>query len=276
MRAPTVSRPASSTPSKPSRPPPRSNGCAAVSLAVARCMPRHTRNKDLRAVEGVQEAIDTARRAGVRLQVSHLLPRPGAQPDALAAIDGPHRPGGRGRAGRRLRHPYPAVRLHQPARWRCRAGSSTAGRSCIREVLRTRRDGDRGPSEHHRQLRDHRVLGRLHRQRAGDAGGRRSQPGRARRGPAAARATSSSTSSPRTPTGSTARCASAGRTPSTRSPRRPRTRAARRARTPPRSARPARSAHHVFHGAYSWAAWYLETIVRERGAFSPSRPRSIA
>jgi len=27
-------------------------------------------------------------------------------------------------------------------------------------------------------------------------------------------------------------------------------------------------AHHVFHGAYSWAAWYLETIVRERRAFS--------
>lgn len=26
--------------------------------------------------------------------------------------------------------------------------------------------------------------------------------------------------------------------------------------------------HHVFHGAYTWAAWYLETIVRERRALS--------
>ncbi len=43
----------------------------------------HTRNKDVRSVEAVQEAIDTAERAGVRLQVSHLLPRPGAPADAM-------------------------------------------------------------------------------------------------------------------------------------------------------------------------------------------------
>jgi N-acyl-D-amino-acid deacylase len=24
--------------------------------------------------------------------------------------------------------------------------------------------------------------------------------------------------------------------------------------------------HHVFHGAFTWAAWYLETVVRDRGA----------
>lgn len=56
--------------------------CAGVA-ARGRLYACHTRNKDVRAVEAVGEAIDTAERAGVRLQVSHLLPRPGASPDAL-------------------------------------------------------------------------------------------------------------------------------------------------------------------------------------------------
>jgi len=43
----------------------------------------HTRNKDVHAVEAVGEAVDTARRASVRLQVSHVLPRPGAPLHAL-------------------------------------------------------------------------------------------------------------------------------------------------------------------------------------------------
>ena len=40
---------------------------------------------------------------------------------------------------------------------------------------------------------------------------------------------------------------------------------------------------HVFHGAFSWAAWYLETVVRERGALiaggsgpAPDRPARYA
>jgi N-acyl-D-amino-acid deacylase len=56
--------------------------CAAVA-ARGRLYASHTRNKDVHAVEAVGEAIDTAERAGVRLQVSHLLPRPGASADAL-------------------------------------------------------------------------------------------------------------------------------------------------------------------------------------------------
>ncbi len=57
--------------------------CAGVARR-GRLYATHTRNKDVAAVEGVDEAIETARHAGVRLQVSHLLPRPGASPDALA------------------------------------------------------------------------------------------------------------------------------------------------------------------------------------------------
>ena len=50
----------------------------------------HTRNRDEAAVEAIAEAIRTADRAGVRLQISHLTPR-GGQEDlerAIALVDG--------------------------------------------------------------------------------------------------------------------------------------------------------------------------------------------
>lgn len=46
----------------------------------------HTRRRDQGAVSAVEEAIDTARRSGVRLQVSHLLPR-GGRDDSEACIE---------------------------------------------------------------------------------------------------------------------------------------------------------------------------------------------
>ena len=48
-------------------------------------------------------------------------------------------------------------------------------------------------------------------------------------------------------------------------------RAARRLGRDRPSAPTGRSADHVFHGAYTWAAWYLETVVRERRR-AASRP----
>src|SRR3954447_1397820 len=46
----------------------------------------HTRARDQGSVEAVAEAIRTAARAEVRLQVSHLLPRPGLE-DGRRAIE---------------------------------------------------------------------------------------------------------------------------------------------------------------------------------------------
>ena len=43
----------------------------------------HTRNKEVRAVEAIEEAVRTAEAAGVRLQVSHIIPRRGGPDDAL-------------------------------------------------------------------------------------------------------------------------------------------------------------------------------------------------
>jgi N-acyl-D-aspartate/D-glutamate deacylase len=48
----------------------------------------HTRNREIRAVDAVHEAVETARAAGVRLQVSHINPRRGGPPDALARCIG--------------------------------------------------------------------------------------------------------------------------------------------------------------------------------------------
>ena len=47
----------------------------------------HARNKDRHAVDAIREAVDTAERAGVRLQVSHLLPRPSAPADTQRSTD---------------------------------------------------------------------------------------------------------------------------------------------------------------------------------------------
>lgn len=48
----------------------------------------HTRNKERTAAEAVQEAIDLGRSSGSALQVSHVIPRRGADPDALERIIG--------------------------------------------------------------------------------------------------------------------------------------------------------------------------------------------
>ena len=43
----------------------------------------HTRNKEVYAVEAIEEGVRTAQAADVRLQVSHIIPRRGGPPDAL-------------------------------------------------------------------------------------------------------------------------------------------------------------------------------------------------
>ncbi|MSQ08038.1 MAG: hypothetical protein EXR44_01860 [Dehalococcoidia bacterium] len=51
----------------------------------------HTRNRETHAVEAVQEAVRTAQEAGVRLQVSHIIPRragpPGSLDRCVAAVE---------------------------------------------------------------------------------------------------------------------------------------------------------------------------------------------
>lgn len=49
----------------------------------------HTRRRDSGAIEAVTEALDTARKVGTRLQVSHLLPR-GGRYDCDACVDAVH------------------------------------------------------------------------------------------------------------------------------------------------------------------------------------------
>ncbi|MFP6746385.1 MAG: amidohydrolase family protein [Alphaproteobacteria bacterium] len=53
----------------------------------------HTRKRDGGAIAAVEEALDTARAAGVRLQISHLLPREAARPIARPAWPWCKRPG---------------------------------------------------------------------------------------------------------------------------------------------------------------------------------------
>ena len=48
----------------------------------------HTRNKELQAVEAVEEAIQLLEFAHASVQISHILPRRGGDPDALARIIG--------------------------------------------------------------------------------------------------------------------------------------------------------------------------------------------
>jgi len=51
----------------------------------------HTRNRDVQAVEAIQEAIDVARQSGARLEISHLIPRRAGNDkvweEALAVVD---------------------------------------------------------------------------------------------------------------------------------------------------------------------------------------------
>ena len=73
----------------------------------------HERNKEVYAVEAVEEGIRVAEASGVRLQLSHIIPRRGGPADAKRAG---HRRGGarlRPRRGRGIRRPYEAARHNQ-------------------------------------------------------------------------------------------------------------------------------------------------------------------
>ena len=59
----------------------------------------HTRDRDAQALEAVEEAIRTAERTGVRLQVSHLVPRSGFDA-AIAASRPSKRPASGGSTSR--------------------------------------------------------------------------------------------------------------------------------------------------------------------------------
>ena len=54
----------------------------------------HTRNKEIEAVEAVEETVQVARDSGVRCQVSHIIPRRGGPPDArkqaISAVEVAH------------------------------------------------------------------------------------------------------------------------------------------------------------------------------------------
>lgn len=54
----------------------------------------HTRNKEIEAVEAVEETVQVARDSGVRCQVSHIIPRRGGPPDAheraISAVEDAH------------------------------------------------------------------------------------------------------------------------------------------------------------------------------------------
>ena len=54
----------------------------------------HTRNKEVEAVEAVEETVQVARDSGVRCQVSHIIPRRGGPPDAreraIGAVNDAH------------------------------------------------------------------------------------------------------------------------------------------------------------------------------------------
>ena len=57
----------------------------------------HTRNKEIEAVEAVEETVQAARDSGVRCQVSHIIPRRGGPPDAreraIGAVEDAHNDG---------------------------------------------------------------------------------------------------------------------------------------------------------------------------------------
>ena len=57
----------------------------------------HTRNKEVEAVEAVEETVQVARGSGVRCQMSHIIPRRGGPPDAreraISAVESAHEDG---------------------------------------------------------------------------------------------------------------------------------------------------------------------------------------
>jgi N-acyl-D-aspartate/D-glutamate deacylase len=225
----------------------------------------HTRNKDVGAVEAAGEAVDTAERAGVRLQVSHVVPRPGAPADALersiALIDAAATRGRRVAFDVHTRlFGFTNLAVALP-RWVVDGGPTV-----IRDVLASRRD----------ELRDHRSIvdsfGLLGYDGVFivDAPGCPGVAGRSVADLAAA----------------------AGRSPrdviydvlAAHADRvdgpmcvgwsytvdQIATAAAHPLCSPSSDATSFSPAgpigHHVFHGAYTWAAWYLETVVGERRA----------
>lgn len=225
----------------------------------------HTRNKDVHAVEAVDEAILTAERAGVRLQVSHLVPRPGAPDGALArSIEHIDRAADRGLDvafdvhTRLFGFTNLAVAL---PRWVVDGGPDG-----IRAVLRNRRDELAG----HRSIVDSfgirgwdgvfitdapatpEVAGRSLAELSAEAG----RPARdivfdvlaahADRVDEPMAIGWSYTVDQIAEAAAHPRCAPSSDA-TTLSPDGP-------------------LARHVFHGAYTWAAWYLETIVGERQA----------
>ncbi len=226
----------------------------------------HTRNKDVRAVEAVQEAIDTARRSGARLQVSHLVPRPGAPADALersmSAIDGASASGLEVAFDVHTRlFGFTNLSVALP-RW-----VVDGGPSLVRAVLRDRRA----------ELREHRSIV--------DSFGIRGYGG------------VFIVDAPNTPEvagRSVADLAGPGRDPrdvifDVLAAHAERVdgpmcigwsytvdqiaAAAAHPRCSPSSDATTFSpggpiGHHVFHGAFTWAAWYLETVVRARQALT--------
>jgi N-acyl-D-amino-acid deacylase len=225
----------------------------------------HTRNKDVRAVEAIREAVETARRAGVRLQVSHVVPRPGAPPNALqSSMDVIDEAAANGLEVAFDVHTrlfgFTNLSVALP-RW-----VVDGGPDLIRDVLANRRDEVAG----HRSIINSfgiagywgvyivdaplspEVAGRSVAELAGDKGrGARNvifdvlaahadhvdqpmivgwsytvdQIAQAAAHPRCSPSSDATTLSPKGPL-----------------------------------------AHHVFHGAYSWAAWYLETIIEARHA----------
>ncbi len=264
-------RPGSSTRSRAWPPPPSIEALCRLAGRRDRLYACHTRNKDVHAVEAVDEAILTAERAGVRLQVSHLVPRPGAPDGALArSIEHIDRAADRGLDvafdvhTRLFGFTNLAVAL---PRWVVDGGPDG-----IRAVLRNRRDELAG----HRSIVDSfgirgwdgvfitdapatpEVAGRSLAELAAEAG----RPARdivfdvlaahADRVDEPMAIGWSYTVDQIAEAAAHPRCAPSSDA-TTLSPDGP-------------------LARHVFHGAYTWAAWYLETIVA-RAADAAARGR---
>ena len=227
----------------------------------------HTRNKDVRAVEAVGEAVDTAARAGARLQVSHIVPRPGAPADALRrSMERVDESRSRGHAVAFDVHTrlfgFTNLSVALP-RW-----VVDGGPDLIRAVLRDRRDELAG----HRSIIDSFGIDGYDGVSIVDA-------------PATPEVAGRSLAELATTTGRSPRDvvfdvlgAHAGRADGPMCIGWSYTvdqiaAAAVHPACAPSSDATSFSpdgplAHHVFHGAFTWAAWYLETMVRERGVLS--------
>ena len=225
----------------------------------------HTRNKDVHAVEAIGEAVETAHRASVRLQVSHVVPRPGAPSDALrrsmAVVDDAAAHGLDVAFDVHTRlFGFTNLAVALP-RWVVERGPSL-----IRDVLRSRRDELAG----HRSIVDSFGLLGYDGVFIVDAPESPDVAGRS--------VADLAVSSGRTPrdvifdvlaahadrvdrpmcvgwsytvdqiaTAAAHPLCSPSSDATTFSPDGP-------------------IGHHVFHGAFTWAAWYIETIVRDRRA----------